>query len=319
MSPLVSSFHFYIQLEGEFESRQQELEEYIRGLFSSDKLDLHWHRNNHTADWRKVCEEILPDNNEVIWFAGNDDHIFIDYNLDVVRSAIDTLHNEPDPNAVVYYSHWPEQMRMAHVLGGTLTADRNFVKFNWDNFDGIHMFKASRFKRYWYDADYGKAMVFRPDDLYNHFGYSLPAVYYAPTRELVRHYDGYVHVGKAIINQAPPLFIPPGFFENTMHIRCGEDFHDNTCTNFNPASANLYNVDQNGTDYRFIENDIPLFWHGHISKITHSPDYDVAQMRLKRNEAFLEVTRTPISCFGHAFTENNHPPTEWFLNYIQKG
>lgn len=317
LNPLVSAYHFYIQLEGEFESRQVELQEYIEDLFPADKLHLHWHRNNYTRDWRQVCESILPDDNEVIWFGGNDDHIFIDYNLDMVKAAIDTLNAEPDPNAVVYYSHWPEQMRMSHVLGGELTADRNFIKFNWDNFDGIHIFKASRFKRYWYDADYGNSMVFRPDDLHNHFGYSLPAVYYAPTRELVRHYDGYVHVGKAVTNQAPALFIPPGFFERAMRIRCGFNHHDSLCTNLNPASVNIYNTDSTAADYRFIEADIPLFWHGHISDISYAPDYDTAYMNMMRNKAFLDVTRTPMSCFGYTFTEDNHPPTSWFLNQLR--
>lgn len=317
LAPLVSKFHFYIQLADDCAGREAELEPYIRSLFPSEKLDLRWYRNNHTRDWRQVCEEHLEDDNEVIWFAGNDDHIFIDYNLDMVKEAIATLQNDPEPLSVVYYSHWPEQARMSHLLGGEPTADGNFIKYHWQNYDGIHMFKAARFKRYWYDADYGDDLVFRPDDLKNHYGYSLPSWFYAPTREMVRHYDGYVHIGMPVTDIAPTLFIPPGFFENDIKIRIGFNDRNDNYTNFNPMTENLYNTNPTGADYRWIEHDIPLFWRDRVSEITRSDNNTDQQLIEARNTAFLKMSRFPLSCFGTNFTEKNSPPVEWFNKHLR--
>lgn len=317
LAPLVSKFHFYIQLADDCAGRENELEAYIRNLFPADKLDLRWYRNNHTRDWRRVCEEHLNDDNEIIWFAGNDDHIFTDCNLDMVSAALDALRNDPDPLSVVYYSHWPEQARMSHALGGELTADGNFVKYHWQNYDGIHMFKAARFKRYWYDADYGDDLIFRPDDLKNHYGYSLPSWFYAPTKEIVRHYDGYLHIGHAVTDLAPALFIPPGFFEKNMRIRIGFDQRDNQYTNFNPLSVNLYNTNQTGSDYRWTQADIPLFWQGHIKEIIINENVSKGQLVQASNDAFMKLSRFPLNCFGMSFSDHGAPPTEWFSKHLR--
>lgn len=317
LAPLVSKFHFYIQLADDCAGREAELEPYINELFPQDKLDLRWYRNNHTRDWRQVCEEHLQDDNEVIWFAGNDDHIFIDYNLDMVRAAISVLQNDSDPLSVVYYSHWPEQARMSHALGGQPTEDGNFVKYQWQNYDGIHMFKAARFKRYWYDADYGDDLVFRPDDLNNHYGYNLPSRFYAPTREMVRHYDGYVHIGRAVTDIAPTLFIPPGFFEKDMTVRIGFTDRDNACTNFNASSVNLYNTNPNAADYRWIEDDIPLFWRDRIKNIIYTNDYNESVMIEARNRSFINMSRFALNCFGRTFTDRDAPPEQWFNNHLR--
>lgn len=317
LSPLVSKFHFYIQLADDCAGREAELEPYIKELFPEDKLDLRWYRNNHTRDWRQVCEEHLEDDNEVIWFAGNDDHIFIDYNLDMVKAAIEVLQNDPDPLSVVYYSHWPEQARMSHMLGGEPTPDGNFIKYHWQNYDGIHMFKAARFKRYWYDADYGNDLVFRPDDLKNHYGYSLPSWFYAPTREMVRHYDGYVHIGQTVTDIAPTLFIPPDFFSKTMKIRIGFSERDDSYTNLNPHSVNLYNTNPQGTDYRWIEEDIPLFWRDRIASVVYNEQLSRDELIQARNHAFLKMSRFPLNCFGARFTEKNAPPEQWFVGHLR--
>lgn len=315
LEPLVTKFHLYIQLADDCAGREAELEPYIRELFPSDKLDLRWYRNNHTKDWRQVCEEHLSDDNEVIWFAGNDDHIFIDYNLDMVQAAISTLQNDPDPLSVVYYSHWPEQIRMSHLLGGELIEDGNFVKYHWQNYDGIQMFKAARFKRYWYDADYGNDLVFRPDDLKNHYGYSLPSWFYAPTREMVRHYDGYVHIGWDVIDIVPALYIPPGFFANDVTIRIGFNDRDNNCTNFNPKSVNLFNTNPLSADYRWLEDDIPMFWKSKVKTVIYNnKDENFIE---SRNIAFLKMSRFPLTCFGHEFTEKKAPPESWFEKHFR--
>jgi len=319
LDPLVSKFVFCITLAPELAHRRAELEEYIHGLFPSDKLALIWQRCDYGRDWRRICDQYLNDPDDIVWLACNDDHIFIDSNLDMVDSAIEHLVLDPDPDAVVYYSHWPEQMRMSRHYNGELTADGDLIRYNWETFDGIMMLKAGRLAKYW-ERDYGDALMFKVDYLGAHHGYSCPSPVYAPTKEIVRHYEGYSHVNdgmeQTLANIVPPLFIPPGFFESDIKIGIGYPERDDSWTNFNPASEWLYNFHPNGTDYRWVEEDIPLFWRKRLGIISHDPGYDKNLMYHARNAAFLAATRVPMRCFGTEFTHRDHHPKEWFSKHL---
>jgi hypothetical protein len=315
LEPLVSKFIFCITLAPELIHRQAELDEYINSLFPTEKLVIIPQRCDYGRDWKFVCDNYLDDPDEIVWLAANDDHIFIDSNLDMVESAINWLALDPDPNAVMYYSHWPEQMRMSKHYNGELTSDGNFIRYNWETFDGIMMLKAGRLAKYW-ERDYGDALMFKPDYLAAYHGYKCPGNVYAPTRELVRHYEGYSHVGTGCDNIAPPLFIPPGFFENDIKIGIGYRERDDSWTNFNPASEWLYNFHPNGTDYRWVEEDIPLFWKDRLGLISQSPDYDEDFMNQARDAAFLAATRVPMRCFDIEFTQAEHHPKEWFTKHL---
>ena len=319
LEPLVSKFVFCVTLAPELAHRQAELDEYLHTLFPAEKLEIVWRRCDYGRDWRAVCDRYLNDPDELVWLACNDDHIFIDSSLDTVASAIKHLSEDTDPNAVMYYSHWPEQMRMALHQGGELTDDGDFVKYPWENFDGIMVLKAGRLSKYW-ERDYGNAQMFKVDYLGAHHGYSCPGPVYAPTRELVRHYEGYSHVNdgmtQTLENIVPPLFIPPGFFDQTMKIRIGfNDRHDDW-TNFNPAAEWLYNSKPVGTDYRWVEEDIPLFWRDRIQATATNTAVDTQTLYQARDTAFLLSTHVPMKCFNIEFDFQTKPPKEWFTKHL---
>lgn len=319
LEPLVNKFIFCITLAPELAHRQSELDEYIRSLIPADKLEIIWQRCDYGRDWKKVCDKYLTDPDEIVWLACNDDHIFIDKNLSMVAAAQAILNADPDPNAIMYYSHWPEQMRMSIHLGGELTVDKNFIRYQWENFDGIMMLKAGRLSKYW-ERDYGDALMFKVDYLGAHHGYRCPGPVYAPTRELVRHYEGYSHVNdgmaQTLANIVPPLYIPNGFFGTGMEIRIGYPERDNTWINFNPASEWLYNASPYGTDYRWLQQDIPLFWKDKIVWIDTNKDVDMTALEQARDAAFIASTRVPMKCFGITFDHTNSAPKEFFVNHL---
>jgi len=315
LNPLVRKFAFYITLAPELAHRQAELEEYIHSLFPKDKLHLVWQRCDFGRDWQQACDEILTDPDEIVWLACNDDHIFIDRNLDMVRSSVQTLDADPDPNAVVYYSHWPEQMRMSQHFNGQLTEDGNFIRFDWETFDGIMMLKADRLKRYWLQ-DYGNALMFKVDYLGAHHGYKCPGPVYAPTREMVRHYEGYSHVGTGCDNISPPLYVPEGFFDNTMRVRIGYPERLDGWQNLYSAAEWLYNANPNGVEYRWCIDDIPLFWKDHIKDLDVNLDQNIGQLYQARDAAFLAATRVPMKCFGIEFTHAPSHPREFFSKHL---
>jgi hypothetical protein len=314
MLPIVSKCIFYIELAPEFVNRQGELAAWIQELFPADKLELHWRRNNYTREWREVCEQFADD--DLIWYGGNDDHIFVDYDLDIVKSAITNLQQDPNPYSIMGYSHWPEQLRLAMHYHGELTPDGNFIKYTWRTFDAVCIIKGARLKQYWRDIELGNQVIFRTDALY-HIGYQLMGPQYTPTRELVRHYDGYSHVNpNAMPGVAPPLFIPPGFFTKTMKIRIGYPNRLDDWTNFNP-NLDLFANNSTGADYRWVEEDIPLFWRDRIVEIDTAPDYDVTANYIARDQALLRMTNVPMNCYTIDFTEEGAPPLAWFNKHLK--
>ena len=318
LEPVVDKFVFYITVSEELQHRQQELDEYIHNLIPSNKLLLKWQRNDYGRDWLRNCEELLTDPNQLVWLAANDDHIFMDTDLDLVKSAIKTLKAEQDPNAVVYYSHWPEQMRVSVHFNGQLTQDRNFIRYEWENFDGIQIMRASRLHAYWSTRDYGDALIFKPDYLGAYHNYRCPGAIYAPTKPLTHHYEGYSHVGPYLANISPPLFIPPGFFNNELKIRVGFTDRDNTCVNINPSSEWLYNYSPAGTDYRWVYQDLPLFWQDKIVEVNTQPDYNVDLMNQARDAAFFAATRIPMNMEGFKIKADSitGAPRDWFSNHL---
>lgn len=319
LDPLVKKFIFCITLAPELAHRQTELDNYIRELFPKEKLELIWQRCDYGRDWRKICDTYLTNPEQIVWLACNDDHIFIDSDLETVRSAKEHLQEDPDPNACFYYSHWPEQMRVAQHHEAELLEDGLLVKYPWETFDGIMMLKAKRLCKYW-ERDYGDAAMFKVDYLGAYHGYKAPGPVYAPTKEIVRHYEGYSHVNddmpQYLANTTPPLFIPPGFWENVMRIKIGYQTRDNAYTNFNPASEWLYNVSPVGTDYRWLSQDIPLFWQTHIREVDHSPDIDERVLKQARNASRLAEARSPMKCFDIKFDYSPAPPQEWFQKHL---
>ena len=316
MLPLISKCEFYIELAPEFISRRDELEEYIKSLYPETKLSLNWHRHNYSHQWRTWCDNTITDDNEPIWFAGNDDHIFIDSTLDVLSAGLDLLQNDQNPLSQLYYSHWPEQMRLAYHQKGTLSDDKNYIVRDWRTFDAITIMKGARWKQYWFAQDWGNLELYRTDPLW-HAGYELTGPVYVPTKELVRHYDGYSHVGK-LSNTTPPLIIPPGFFDNDIMIKFGYANRDNMYTNLNPTSEWLYTFSQCGTDYRWGLSDIPLFWQGRIKSIEIAEDLDLESLNQARNAAMLACTKTGLITYGVSYlTENNKmAPDTWFTNHL---
>jgi len=140
---------------------------------------------------------------------------------------------------------------------------------------------------------------------------------YSPTKELVRHYDGYSHVSKRIVGISPPLVIPPGFFENDIKIRVGFDGHTDTHVTFNPLAEHLYAECPDGVDYRLVENDMPLFWKFRNTEIEINTEIDRSLLLDARDAAYLAATRVPMSCYGIEFDERNVAPQSWFKNHLR--
>lgn len=298
-NPLIEKCHFYIQLDDDYIDRKQELEDFILSTFSKEKVNLNWYRHNYRNEWKDFCDKQIDDN-EIVLFLNNDDHAFIDYNTEMIESGIELLKNDPDPCAAIYTSHWPEQMRLSYHLNPELTSDKNFFKFQWNNFDAIHILKGIRLKKYW-ENDWGSLELYKSDHLHSQ-NYSLPSTFYSPTREILRHFDGYAHVGR-VENIVPPLYIPPGFFENDIKLRFGFTDFCEGCINVDATAKTIRSFDSESyVDFRWVLEDIPLFWIPRISSIEYSENYDQNEQKRMRDFYFIESTKLNLSFWGKHYT-----------------
>lgn len=297
---------FYIQLDHDFVDRKEDLTKYIYELFGDVPISLNWHRNVYTREWRQAAEEVLNHDDNLLWLTCNDDHPFMDYNTDMIAEAVDLLNKEEEPLTTCYWSHWPEIIRVA-----TLEQQEKkgrFVTYHWNVHDSIQIVRKEVFKSYWFDYDFGDKSVARTDVIHDYTEPKMMVKCYAPTRELCRHFDGYSHVGN-LLNVAPPLAIPPGFFEKQMKILyCSPERRDGWI-NIHPLASDYYAFDKFGTDYKYMLEDIPWFWKDRIVETEVVKKVPREQLCAARNEAIINMTKA----VGNCFCRQNMPvpPVEW--------
>lgn len=307
----------YCKLDKMYAGREEELRSFIEKEFAHQKLgpnlELHFDRLEYQGDWQYVYQHKITDTpeDEPIWFCCNHDHIFMDYDLTVLKNGLDLLsqkeheiYQREDP-ASIYFSHWPELLRKASHIhnekpGPTDLYDK-YVGFSLlNNNDSIQIINKALYKRWWFEEDYGSAFLPRSDyrladkdgnligyDIRDGRRYMLSHYCFVPLREMCRHYDGYGHV-QINSNECPALTIPPGFFENDIKIRYG--YYDNLVGHVNICPSHRYYsiFDKRGTDYKWVVkemvdgtiggvvdepiDDVPLFWKDRISNIDINPD-----------------------------------------------
>lgn len=303
---------FYIQLDHDFIHRKEELTEYIHELFGDVPISLYWHRNVYTREWRQAAEEVKAHDDNLMWLTCNDDHPFIDYNLDMINEVTDYLKDEAEPLSTCYYSHWPEIIRVA--AREQQERKGNFVTFHWNVHDSIQIVRKEVFMSYWFDYDFGDKSVARTDVIHDYTDPKMMVKCYAPTREIGRHFDGYSHVGN-LINVAPPLTIPPGFFEKNIKILYCSPERREGWTHFNPLASDFYAFDKFGTDYKWMIEDVPFFWKDRISDTETGKKVAYDQLCNGRNEAFMNMTKAVNNCFCR--NDLPAPPAEWLAPHLR--
>ena len=261
----------YITLDENYKPRQQELETFIKEEFEDFDLILRWNRNEYQADWKDTYDLL---NDELIWFYCNHDHIFIDSSQDCLNLLVNEMRKESNELVSLAFSHWPENIRTAKLGGSSKPFNpnsyeihENYLSFENESFDSIQIITKNLYRSWWFDGDFNHIKLPRPD----YFGIGLAEIkpvpihkIIVPYKELCRHFDGYQHCNPPITNdQCPAIEIPDGFFESNIKIRYG--FHDikEGWVTLNPLLDYKASF-PNGIDYKWIMEDIPLFWNKRI-------------------------------------------------------
>jgi hypothetical protein len=319
--PLVSKFLFFISIDSEWENRKEEIEKFIYNNHDEEKVKIEWKAKETLEEWQNLSYELDKIDDKTIYFLSNEDHIFIDYDLEALFYTIKEVENDPNPFSAMFYSHWPELIRVAKRLGGNLSSSGYSVNFDWSVHDSIRLIRKELWRKYWFDWDFrdlppstniSSIKKFLPD------GFNVSC--HVPTREICRHYDGYSHVGN-LFNYYPPLEIPKGFLSKNMTVRYGwNDIwnHDNF-SNINPLMPNMKTVDPRcGVDYKLTLDKLPMSWWGRISDINENPHMNEEEMAVGYKNWLYDSLKVPIGAYCMHFNENDFPPIEWIEKHIKQ-
>lgn len=278
------------RLDENYVRRWDELKNFIHEIFKdkfSEEIIVNTNRCEKQREWQQLwTEHIEPNNDQLVWFCCNDDHVFLDYDLTALDEILYCMKCNSSPYKSCYFSHWPELLRIAERQNAVMT--ENHLEFMWQSNDSVQILSKESFKYLWFSRDYGDALVPRPD-FHTQVEAAPNTFFYLPLREMCRHYDGYNHVG---IPQylCPALYIPNGFFEKAMQLRYGYPHgHKWGYTEIDPCRLDYVGINDNGTDYKWMLEDLPLFWKNRIIEIDKNKDTDELANRVCRNSGFLGI------------------------------
>jgi hypothetical protein len=300
----------YYQLDEMFQDHIKETNKYIDELFENALI--YNYRNDRQDKWQTATQKILDiSGDDLVWFSCEDDHIFIDYELNLHKKIQKKLEKMKKKHEFVscYYSHWPEMFALSHKSKAPVRWNREIIETNslynvikWRNSDGVSIINKNLMKYWWFSHDYGNRILRRTDD-HESGAIESPEIYtIIPNRELVRHFDGYSHVG-IDKNLCPPLFIPEGFFENKIRIQYGCKEKKQCFTSVNPLLRGYTTMDKQGADLRCLIGKIPLFWKDRISKMENAKVLDQNLLISGHNRALLQ-----LACSGNALQRGDMNP-----------
>ena len=281
-----------IKYELEDKSKNAYFESEVKKMFP--KAVIIGERSDSQKKYQDACKLLEKMGDDWVFYAGNNDHPFVCSDLSIIGKCLAKAQELARTNKFVsiWYSHIHE--------GAGLIACRNFQKLlpeivkgkkkieeNSDmvvcrnegdgDFNSILIVNMELLKHWFFSKDMGGRRIRRADDLNGEMKTEGQVMIY-PKSHICDHFDGYStissKVGEDLNSIVPPLFVPPGFFENDIKIAFGYPQYREGWVNVNPAKGKYSFESKDGADLKIGIGDLPLFWKGRISKIDVNPDVD---------------------------------------------
>jgi hypothetical protein len=226
--------YLFLLLDNEFLQPGQyfyenDLTEYLHSIFSNlekDKIHIVLDRYVSQEKWIPFFNELMQKHgpNESVWVCHNDDHVFIDFNTDVLLEGLELLENDTSKYKTLSYSHWPESMKIPGKLQNTEKIN-NYIRLNVSCVDGMQIFNLQFlyhiYVEHKWNSDHRRIDTLAIGELFSSlediFNNKLNQVIYIPLRELCRHFDGYDHVHMDR-DACPLLELPHNTFKYTREL-----------------------------------------------------------------------------------------------------
>ena len=295
------------QLDPENKEQKLIFEKFVKKLWP--KAYIIYGRSDNISKFRETANLINSLKDEWIFYAGNNDHPFMASDKKILEKCFEEAKKlRKDHEYVsVKYSHFPEPLHMARE--GTTLHDIGFPSskiiyekkdlivssFPQEYFSADQIFSKNLFNHWLFSKDLSPklnpASIKRIDYVYPFLEKNKRKnnVVVLPKKELFAHFDGYSQSkGTGYLVPAslvPPLFIPPGFFENKIKIAYGYDELREGWVNINPLKKKYsFEESVNGTDLMITLKDLPLFWKKRIMEIDLNPKADLRKLEAAANE-----------------------------------
>ena len=292
-----------IKYEFEIKSQGEEFEAFARKLFP--KAVIIGERSDSQKKYQDAYRMLEKMGGEWVFYAGNNDHPFVLADTEIIGKCLAKADELLLANEFVciWYSHIHEGAGMLSnkyfkLCLPEVSKDKEIIDEDEDvlvcrntgggDFNSILIANMGLFKHWFFSKDMGNERIRRVDDLRGKM--TTPGqVMICPKRHICDHFDGYSTIsskmGVDMNSVVPPLFIPPGFFENGIKIAFGYPEYREGWVNINPLKKKYSFESKDGTDMRIGIRDLPLFWKGRISKIDINPkiDYEKAEALGHRN------------------------------------
>ncbi len=281
-----------IKYELEDKGKNAYFEKEVRKLFP--KAVIIGERSDSQKKYQEACRLLEKMGDEWVFYAGNNDHPFVCSDLSIIGKCLAKAEEMARANQYVsvWYSHihegagliasgnfqklLPEIVRGKKIIceDGEVVVCRNEED---GDFNSILIVNMKLLKHWFFSKDFGGKRIRRADDLKGELKTEGQIMIY-PKRHICDHFDGYStissKVGADLNSIVPPLFVPPGFFENDIKIAFGYPEYREGYVNINPAKSNYSFEGRGGADLRIGLDDLPLFWKGRISKVDVNPKID---------------------------------------------
>lgn len=297
--------HVLIRYELDNSGEYPSFDDYVLKLFP--KAIIIHERSDSQADFRKSLEILDGFNDEWIFYSANNDHPIMANDISTLDKLVKKANSFRDRYKFIsiVYSHFSEFANLpkkntpfnsSYGKDSEIIEESNLatviVRRNGDN-SSVFIVNKNLF-RHWFDSmDLGNDRIIRSEDIRKYF-ITHNQLMVIPKRELCAHFDGYAHtIGsrtEILPDQVPPLFIPPGFFENKVKIKYGYDDYREGWVNINPAAKEYsFQDNKHGSDLMWILDDIPLFWKDHIAEIDANPLRNDKHLKKMRDKKYQDV------------------------------
>ena len=216
-----SEIYMHILLDNEFLDRKDHIQEYIYATFSRlerQHIHLEFTRYTTQGQWIPLITNLYNrlGGNELVMLLNNDDHVFVDYDMNILSEGLELLSKEQNRFKSIYLSHWPELIKFSGKYMYPIKVG-NYLKFGMTILDSVQIFNLAMVYHLFVEYKW-KGHHARTDSIINELT-SAPSkdnvlcqVIYVPFRELFRKFDGYDHVYMPHI-YCPPLNLPTNVFD----------------------------------------------------------------------------------------------------------
>lgn len=261
-----------IELGSVYKIFESNIKEYVEKEFKNINFQYSNKRAKTIKEWQKISYDLLEYKDEILWYAGNHDHVFLGKDLTTVNKIESLLKCNDKPFSLVIYSH--------RSISRSLPLEHHddFVTLMGSTFDAMCCVKCIYFWEFWNSFDSSDAYIPRSDWV-KVSEQNIDWNCYSYHALVCEHFDGshFSYESKPALNNDPPLVIPNNFFDYNIKIKLGSPEKD--YYTLNPLAQLHKIVDPNGVDSFWTLEDIPLFWKSRITDVKIDSDIDLQKIK----------------------------------------